>query len=144
MDLDSTFSMESGQVKTGEDKQDTFFKMLQEVVRITPPVAEGIVQKYPSVMSLTKAFQDEGPLMLQELRVSIASTLVLSLECPLLIVILRKPQTRVERAQTAGSDRLLAGDSTKYSRILTRPQRMFDIECLNVLLQYLQDGKVYQ
>ncbi|MDI1486540.1 MAG: hypothetical protein OHK93_005771 [Ramalina farinacea] len=68
MDLDSTFSMESGQVKTGEDKQDTFFKMLQEVVRITPPVAEGIVQKYPSVMSLTKAFQDEGPLMLQELR----------------------------------------------------------------------------
>ena len=72
MDLESTFSMESGQVKTGEDKHDTFLKMLQEVVRITPPVAEGIVQKYPSVMSLTKAFQYEGPLILQEIRVSIA------------------------------------------------------------------------
>lgn len=72
MELDSTFSMESGQVKTGEDKQDTFFKMLQEVVRITPPIAEGIVQKYPSVMSLTRAFRNEGPLILQDIKVSIA------------------------------------------------------------------------
>ena len=82
MELDSTFSMESGQVKTGENKQDTFFKMLQEVVRITPPIAEGIVQDYPSVMSLMKAFRNEGPLILQDIKVSIGLNWSFGLDVP--------------------------------------------------------------
>lgn len=102
MELDSTFSMESGQVKTGEGKEDTFFKMLQEVVRITPPIAEGIVTNYPSVMSLTKAFRDEGPLILQNIKVGFAFNLVLSLACPVLIIFLsesRKQEWSEHRQQ---------------------------------------------
>ena len=71
MDLDSTFSMDSGQVKTGEDKEDTFIKMLQEVVRITMPIAYGIASEYPSAMSLVKAFRDKGPLVLENLLVRV-------------------------------------------------------------------------
>lgn len=59
--------MESGQVKTGEDKDDTFVKMLQEVVRVTPPIAYGIASEYPSVLSLVKAFRKHGPLVLEDL-----------------------------------------------------------------------------
>lgn len=69
MNLESSFCMESGQVKTGEDKDDTFVKMLQEVVRVTPPIAYGIASEYPSVLSLVKAFRKHGPLVLEDLRV---------------------------------------------------------------------------
>ena len=61
--------MESGQVKTGEDKDDTFVKMLQEVVRVTPPIAYGIASEYPNVVSLLKAFRKYGPLVLEDLQV---------------------------------------------------------------------------
>ena len=62
--------MESGQVKAGEDKNDTFFKMLQEVVRVTPPIAQSIASNYPSVIALVKAFRKKGPLMLEDLQAS--------------------------------------------------------------------------
>ena len=61
--------MESGQVKTGDDKDDTFIKMLQEVVRVTPPIAYGIASEYPSVVALVKAFRKHGPLVLEDLQV---------------------------------------------------------------------------
>lgn len=61
--------MESGQVKTGEDKDDTFTKMLQEVVRVTPPIAFGIAAEYPSAVNLVKAFRRYGPLVLEDLQV---------------------------------------------------------------------------
>lgn len=61
--------MESGQVRTGEDKDDTFVKMLQEVVRVTPPIAYGIASEYPNVVSLAKAFREHGPLALEDLQV---------------------------------------------------------------------------
>lgn len=70
MNLESSFCMESGQVKTGEDKDDTFVKMLQEVVRVTPPIAYGIASEYPSVLSLVKAFRKHGPLVLEDLQKS--------------------------------------------------------------------------
>ena len=69
MNLETTFCMDSGQVRTGEDKDDTFIKMLQEVVRITPPIAYGIASEYPSVMSLVEAFRRNGPNILEDLRV---------------------------------------------------------------------------
>ncbi|CAD6591699.1 MAG: hypothetical protein ASARMPRED_005558 [Alectoria sarmentosa] len=70
MNLESSFCMESGQVKTGEDKDDTFVKMLQEVVRVTPPIAYGIASEYPSVVALVRAFGKHGPLVLEDLQKS--------------------------------------------------------------------------
>ena len=61
--------MESGQIKTGEDKQDTYVKMLQEVVRVTAPVAYGIAADYPSVVSLTKVMRRHGPSALENIEV---------------------------------------------------------------------------
>lgn len=67
--LDASFCMEVGQVKTGDDKDDTFIKMLQEIVRVTVPIAYGIATEYPNVVSLVRAFQKHGPLVLEDLKV---------------------------------------------------------------------------
>lgn len=69
MNLETSFCMESGQVRTGEDKDDTFVKMLQEVVRITPAIAYGIASEYPSVINLVNAFRRYGPNVLEDLKV---------------------------------------------------------------------------
>lgn len=69
MNLETSFCIESGQVRAGEDKEDTFVKMLQEIVRVTPPIAYGIASEYPSVISLVKAFQRHGPTVLEDLQV---------------------------------------------------------------------------
>jgi crossover junction endonuclease EME1 len=70
MDLEASFCMEAGQVKTGEDRNDTYIKMLQEIVRVTPPVAYGIAAEYPDVPSLMNAFRERGATALQDLKVS--------------------------------------------------------------------------
>lgn len=69
MNLDTSFCMESGQIKTGEDKEDTFIKMLQEVVRVTAPVAYGIASDYPSVVSLVNVMRRHGPSSLENIEV---------------------------------------------------------------------------
>lgn len=69
MNLETSFCMESGQVKAGEDKDDTFVKMLQEIVRITPSIACGIASEYPNVVSLVKAFRNDGAIILEDLHV---------------------------------------------------------------------------
>lgn len=66
----AAFCMETGQVKTGEDKSDTFVKMLQEVTRVTAPMAYGIITKYPSVADLVKGMKRHGPAMLEDVRKS--------------------------------------------------------------------------
>lgn len=66
---DSAFCMDVGQVKTGEDKADTFVKMLQEVNRVTASMAYGIVTKYPSVTDLIRGMKIHGPTMLEDVRV---------------------------------------------------------------------------
>lgn len=66
----ASFCMESGQVRTGEDKADTFVKMLQEIHRVTAPVAYGVAARYPSVTDLFRAMRragpQDGPLLLQD------------------------------------------------------------------------------
>ncbi|KAI9721972.1 MAG: hypothetical protein M1812_001930 [Candelaria pacifica] len=69
MNLDTSFCMDVGQVKTGDDKDDTYIKMLQEIVRVTAPVAYGIASEYPSVMALTKGFRTKGPTALEDIMV---------------------------------------------------------------------------
>lgn len=62
--------MDVGQIKTGDDKNDTYIKLLQQILRITPPIAYGIAAEYPSVQRLVQGMQKEGPLMLEDLRKS--------------------------------------------------------------------------
>ncbi|TVY41282.1 Crossover junction endonuclease [Lachnellula subtilissima] len=66
--LDTAFCMDSGQVKSGEDANDTYSKMLQEIIRITAPVAYGIIAEYPSAQKLVKGLKEHGPLALEECR----------------------------------------------------------------------------
>lgn len=70
MNLSTSFCMDVGQVKTGDDKDDTFVKMLQEVVRVTAPIAYGVAAKYPNVVALVQGFRHEGPTALEDLKVS--------------------------------------------------------------------------
>jgi crossover junction endonuclease EME1 len=85
---DAAFCMDVGQVKSGEDKLDTFVKMLQEVNRVTASMAYGIAAQYPSVTDLVRGMHMHGPTMLEDVKVralspSRSSPIVVSvvLEC---------------------------------------------------------------
>ncbi len=67
-DAGAAFCMDVGQVKTGDSPLDTYVKMLQEVTRVTPAMAYGIADLYPSVRELVKAFREEGQLVLEDVR----------------------------------------------------------------------------
>lgn len=67
MNLEASFCMDSGQVKSGEDKQDSYVRMLQEVVRITAPIAYGIAAEYPTLISLIEGMRQHGPLLLEDI-----------------------------------------------------------------------------
>ena len=51
-------------------KVDTFVKMLQEVNRVTAPMAYGIANRYPSALDLLDAMKRQGPTMLENVRKS--------------------------------------------------------------------------
>lgn len=67
---DAGFCMESGQVRTGDSAKDTYIRMLQEIARVTAPVAYGIVAKYETVTDLIRGLEEEGPLALAACRKS--------------------------------------------------------------------------
>lgn len=67
----ATFCMDTGQVRTGDDPRDTFVKMLQEVQRVTPSMAYGIVDKFDSVRKLVQGFDRHGNLLLEDVRKSV-------------------------------------------------------------------------
>ncbi|CAG8002685.1 unnamed protein product [Penicillium nalgiovense] len=62
--------MDTGQVKTGVDNKDTFIKMIQEVNRVTAPMAYGIASKYPCVADLTRGMRMHGAMMLEDIKKS--------------------------------------------------------------------------
>lgn len=66
----AAFCMDSGQVRTGDGAQDTYVRMLQEIVRVTPPIAYGIASEFPTVTELVKGLQRQGPLVLEGIRKS--------------------------------------------------------------------------
>lgn len=66
--LDTAFCMESGQVKSGDDAEDTYGKMLQEINRITASVAYGIIAEYPTAQGLVKGLKENGPLVIEDCR----------------------------------------------------------------------------
>lgn len=59
-------------MKSGEDKNDTYVKMLQEVMRVTAPIAYGIAAEYPNVVSLIRGLRRHGPLALEDIEVCIS------------------------------------------------------------------------
>ena len=61
--------MESGQIKSGSNVEDTYHKMLQQVHRVTPQIADIITGTYKSVHALICAFQRGGPTVLEGLQV---------------------------------------------------------------------------
>lgn len=70
MARESTFCMESGQVKSGKDAEDTYINMLLANVRVTAPIAYSIVAKYPTVPGLVHGLEEKGPLALEHLKKS--------------------------------------------------------------------------
>ncbi|KAI9679504.1 MAG: hypothetical protein M1817_005526 [Caeruleum heppii] len=70
MNLDAGFCMDVGQVKTGNDPKDTYTRMLQEIVRVTPPIAYGVAGAYPDVRALVEALQTGGTETLVDIKKS--------------------------------------------------------------------------
>ncbi|KAL8940077.1 MAG: hypothetical protein Q9216_003016 [Gyalolechia sp. 2 TL-2023] len=70
MARESTFCMESGQVKSGKDAEDTYVNMLLANVRVTNPIAYSIAARYPNVSSLVRGLEEKGPLALEHLKKS--------------------------------------------------------------------------
>jgi len=64
------FCMETGQVRTGDGPRDTYLRMLQEVGRITAPIAYGIAGEFPTVPQLVAGLEQSGPLVLERVRKS--------------------------------------------------------------------------
>lgn len=67
--------MDVGQVKTGDDPRDTYTRMLQEIVRVTAPIAYGIAGVYPDVASLKRGLEREGQGGLEDIKVWISFSL---------------------------------------------------------------------
>ncbi|KAF4451223.1 crossover junction endonuclease eme1 [Fusarium austroafricanum] len=68
--LGAGFCMESGQVKTGDDAKDTYVKMLQEIVRVTAPIAYGVAMEFDTVSGLVRGLEEAGPSRLEGVRKS--------------------------------------------------------------------------
>ena len=73
---DTSFCTDVGQVRTGNDVEDTYFKMLQEITRVTAGVANGITGEYKSVRELMNACRHEGELVIANLEVGCFSLLL--------------------------------------------------------------------
>ncbi|CAJ2511897.1 Uu.00g075220.m01.CDS01 [Anthostomella pinea] len=67
---DAGFCMDAGQIRSGENAKDTYVRMLQEITRVTAPIAYGIAAKYGTVTELVQGLEAEGPLALEECRKS--------------------------------------------------------------------------
>ncbi|KAF3070694.1 Crossover junction endonuclease eme1 [Daldinia childiae] len=65
---DAGFCMEVGQVRTGDGAKDTYLRMLQEVTRVTAPIALGIAAKYGTVSQLVSGLEKDGPHALENCR----------------------------------------------------------------------------
>ena len=64
----AAFCMEAGQVRTGDGTRDTYVRMLQEIGRVTAPIAYGIAAEFGSVTKLVRGLEEEGPLRLEGVR----------------------------------------------------------------------------
>jgi crossover junction endonuclease EME1 len=70
-DAAAGFCMETGQVRTGDGPRDTYVRMLQEIGRVTAPIAYGIAGEFETVGKLVKGLEEGGPLRLEKVRKSV-------------------------------------------------------------------------
>ncbi len=63
---DAGFCMESGQVRTGDGPRDTYVRMLQEIGRVTAPIAYGIAAEFGTMVQLVEGLEAGGPLRLEK------------------------------------------------------------------------------
>ncbi|KAH6847885.1 ERCC4 domain-containing protein [Chaetomium sp. MPI-CAGE-AT-0009] len=68
---DAGFCMDTGQVRTGDGPRDTYVRMLQEISRVTAPIAYGIAAEFGTVPKLVKVLEEGGPLTLEKVRKSV-------------------------------------------------------------------------
>ncbi|EPE07098.1 ercc4 domain-containing protein [Ophiostoma piceae UAMH 11346] len=61
----ASFCMDSGQIATGDGGSETYVLMLQQIARVTEPVALGVAARYGTLPKLVRGFRDEGPLALE-------------------------------------------------------------------------------
>lgn len=94
MARESTFCMESGQVKCGKDAEDTYINMLLANVRVTGPIAYGITARYPNVVRLHDGLEEKGPTALEHLKVGIYEPRNLAVGE---LTYIRNPQTKMDR-----------------------------------------------
>lgn len=66
----ASFCMESGQVRTGDGPKDTYVRMLQEIVRVTAPIAYGVANEFDSLSRLVRGLEANGPERLESVRKS--------------------------------------------------------------------------
>lgn len=52
-------------MRTGDGAADTYVRMLQEIVRVTAPIAHGVAARYPTVSQLVRGLESAGPLALE-------------------------------------------------------------------------------
>ncbi len=64
------FCMDAGQVRAGDDPRDVYVRMLQEMTRVTAPIAHGIAAEHGSVARLVRGLEAAGPLALEACRKS--------------------------------------------------------------------------
>ncbi|KAK3387196.1 ERCC4 domain-containing protein [Podospora didyma] len=69
-DASAGFCMDSGQVRTGDSARDIYVRMLQEISRITAPIAYGIAGEFETVSQLVRGLETGGPLSLEGIRKS--------------------------------------------------------------------------
>ncbi|KAK1836167.1 crossover junction endonuclease eme1 [Podospora conica] len=62
------FCMESGQVRAGDSAEDTFRRVLQHQARITPAMAQGIVNEFRTARGMVRALEEKGPAALEHVR----------------------------------------------------------------------------
>lgn len=62
------FCMDVGQVRTGDGPRDTYARMLQEIARVTAPIAYGVAAEFGSVAALMRGLEEGGPLRLEDVR----------------------------------------------------------------------------
>ncbi|EFX06470.1 alpha-mannosyltransferase [Grosmannia clavigera kw1407] len=61
----ASFCMDAGQIATGDGGAETYALMLQQIARVTEPVALGVVARFDSVPKLVRGLAAEGPLALE-------------------------------------------------------------------------------
>lgn len=62
----AAFCLNVSHLRTGDGPTDTYVKMLQEIARVTAPIAEGVAATFPSVRELVGGFLRLGPLAVSD------------------------------------------------------------------------------